>query len=43
MREFNVSFYQKPDGTEPAKDFLDTLNAKMFAKIIRAIDIPRQK
>ena len=21
-------FYDKPDGTEPAKDFLETLNAK---------------
>jgi len=32
-------FYDKPDGTEPAKDFLDTLNAKMFAKMVRAIEV----
>jgi len=32
-------FYDKPDGTEPAKDFLETLNAKMFAKMVRAIEV----
>ena len=32
-------FYDKPDGTEPAKDFLETLSAKMFAKMIRAIEV----
>ena len=36
---FNAEFYDKPDGTEPARDFLDTLDAKMFAKMIRAIDV----
>jgi len=36
---YKAEFYDKPDGTEPAKDFLDTLDAKMFAKLIRAIDV----
>ena len=36
---FKAEFYEKPDGTEPARDFLDTLDAKMFAKMIRAIDV----
>ena len=38
---FQVVFYGKPDGTEPAKVFLDALDAKMFAKMIRAIEILR--
>jgi phage-related protein len=36
---FEVVFYDKPDGTEPAMEFLDGLDAKMFAKMIRAIEI----
>ena len=39
MTEYKAIFYDLPNGTEPAKDFLDTLDAKMFAKIIRAINI----
>jgi len=41
MHEFSVKFYKKVDGTEPAKDFLDTLDAKMFAKMVRSIEIVR--
>ena len=41
MHEFKVRFYKKDDGTEPAKDFLDTLDAKMFAKMVRSIEIVR--
>jgi len=41
MHEFKVNFYKKEDGTEPAKDFLDTLDAKMFAKMVRSIEIVR--
>ena len=36
---FMAVFYDEPSGTEPAKEFLDGLDAKMFAKMIRAIEI----
>jgi len=39
MHGYKAIFYDKPDGSEPAKDFLDELDAKMFAKMIRAISI----
>ena len=35
----NIEFYQKPDGTEPAADFLRQLDIKMRAKITRTIDL----
>jgi len=37
--KFEVIFYDKPNGEEPARTFLDSLDAKMFAKIIRAIEL----
>lgn len=37
MQEFEIIFYNKPDGTEPVKDFLDSLNVKMRAKMLRTI------
>ncbi|MDR1701412.1 MAG: type II toxin-antitoxin system RelE/ParE family toxin [Sporomusaceae bacterium] len=39
--KFEVQFYAKVNGTEPAKEFLESLDTKMFAKIIRVIDILR--
>jgi phage-related protein len=39
MQIFEVVFYGLIDGTEPAKDFLDELDPKMFAKMIRAIEV----
>jgi len=36
---FDAVFYDKPDGSEPAQEFLDELDEKMFAKMIRVIDI----
>jgi phage-related protein len=39
VTEFEAIFYDKSDGTEPAKEFLDELDAKMFTKLVRAIDI----
>jgi len=39
MQEYKAVFYDLPDGTEPAKDFLDELDEKMFAKLIRAIGV----
>ena len=37
MQEFEVIFYDKPDGTEPVKDFLDSLDTKMRAKMLRTV------
>lgn len=37
MQEFEVIFYKKENGEEPAKDFLINLDPKMRAKIARAI------
>ena len=37
MQEFEVIFYAKENGEEPAKEFLMSLDDKMRAKIVRAI------
>lgn len=39
MRGFEVPFYEKPDGSEPAKEFLQSLNIKMRAKMVRTIEL----
>ena len=39
MQDFEVIFYDKPDGSEPAKDFLLSLDVKMRAKLAFAIDL----
>ena len=39
MHGFEVIFYEKPDGTEPAKEFLQSLNIKMRAKMVRTIEL----
>lgn len=39
MQEFEVFFYDKPDGSEPAKDFLLELDPKMRAKMFRTIKL----
>lgn len=39
MQDFDIIFYDKPDGTEPVKEFLDSLDVKMRAKMIRTIVI----
>ena len=31
MQDFDIIFYDKPDGTEPVKEFLDSLDVKMRA------------
>lgn len=33
MQEFEIIFYDKEDGSMPAKDFLDSLDNKMFNKM----------
>lgn len=42
MQEFEVLFYEKEDGTEPAKDFLIELDTKMRAKMLRTISMLSQ-
>lgn len=37
MDEFEIIFYEKADGTRPAQDFLDSLDVKMRAKMVRTI------
>lgn len=36
---FKVYFYSKPDGSEPVKDFLNSLDKKMTAKMLRTISL----
>ena len=35
----DVDFYELPNGEEPARIFLDSLNLKMRAKMYREIDL----
>lgn len=37
MQEFEVVFYELPNGKEPAKEFLEGLDLKMQAKMLRTI------
>ncbi len=37
MQEFEVIFYDKEDGTVPAREFVLSLNSKMKAKMLRTI------
>ena len=37
--DFEIIFYDKPDGTEPVKEFLDSLDIKMQAKMVRGIEL----
>ncbi len=39
MQSFEIIFYDKPDGTEPAKEFLLSLDKKMRAKLLFTIDL----
>lgn len=35
----DIEFYKKEDGTEPVREFLDSLEPKMRAKMLRTIDL----
>ena len=35
----DVDFYELPDGTEPVREFLNSLDIKMRAKMYREIDL----
>ena len=39
MQDFEVVFYDLPNGKEPAKEFLEGLDLKMQAKMIRTISL----
>lgn len=39
MQNFKIIFYDKPDGTEPAKDFLLSLDTKMRARMTKIINL----
>lgn len=41
MQEYEIEFYDRPDGTEPAKDFILSLDTKMRAKVLRTIGLLR--
>lgn len=39
MQDFEIIFYDKADGTEPAKEFILSLDKKMRAKMLRTITL----
>ena len=39
VQEYEVIFYDKPDGSEPAKEFLNSLDIKMRAKMVKEIEL----
>ena len=39
MQEFEAIFYDLPDGREHAREFLDSLDVKMRAKMVRTIEL----
>lgn len=39
MQDFEVIFYDKEDGTEPAKEFILSLDKKMRAKMLRTVEL----
>ena len=43
MQEFEIVFYTTEQGEVPVKDFLDSLNDKMRAKMLLSIRIVREK
>ena len=38
-RMFEIEFYQLPNGTKPAAEFLDSLDTKMRAKALHSLSI----
>ena len=39
MNNFKVIFYDKADGTKPAEEFIESLDEKMQAKVLRTINL----
>lgn len=42
MHEFHIEFYEKDNGSQPAKDFVRSLDTKMRAKMLRTIEVLRE-
>lgn len=42
MQEFEIVFYDKPDGSEPVKEFLLSVDDKMRARLVRMIELLAQ-
>ena len=42
MQAFEVVFYEKPDGSEPVKEFLLSVDNKMRARLLRIIGLLAQ-
>lgn len=42
MQKFEIVFYDKPDGSEPVRDFLLSVDDKMRARLIRMIELLAQ-
>ena len=40
---FHIEFYETEDGKQPVSDFLDSLDAKMAAKMISLMEILKEK
>lgn len=43
MQEYEIEFYNKSDGTEPAKEFILSLDVKMRAKVLRTVSLLREE
>ena len=43
MQEYEIEFYDKDDGSEPAKEFILALDAKMRAKVVRTVGLLREE
>lgn len=43
MQEFEIIFYETDNGEKPVKDFLDSLDVKMRAKMLLSVRIVREK
>lgn len=39
MQKFEVLFYDKEDGTEPAKEFIQSLDVKMRVKVMKTVEL----
>ena len=43
VQEYEIEFYTKPDGTEPAKEFILELDKKMRTKTLRTVELLREE
>ena len=41
VQEYKIEFYDKADGSEPAKEFILSLDLKMRAKVLRTVALLR--